>query len=158
MQDIYFNIYIQDKRKDAPRKENFVAWLHYVNSNKGLNTLKNNTRRIIFLTITFTSLKLLLFSYTCRGKLIHLTWIISLQQKYENKINKNSKQLGRNPSIQAEERALRFINKKNKSFPINDFQKWHKSKQQKQKILEKLDIINNVSIYNFGYIIVPSYN
>ena len=35
-----------DKRIDVLREENFVVWLHNVNIPKGLNTLKNNMRRI----------------------------------------------------------------------------------------------------------------
>ena len=35
LQVIHFNIYIQDKRIDLRREENFVAWLHNVNNPKG---------------------------------------------------------------------------------------------------------------------------
>ena len=35
LQVIHFNIYIQDKRIDLGREENFVGWLHNVNNPKG---------------------------------------------------------------------------------------------------------------------------
>ena len=62
LQVIYFNVYAQDKRKDVLREENFVASMHNVNNPKGLNTLKNNMRRITGICNVFVLILQLLHS------------------------------------------------------------------------------------------------